>query len=51
VEVTMSEPEQQKNTHNQPAEAVSQLPRRACTQQLTQNQAQVERANMNQLSL
>ncbi|HZL65971.1 MAG TPA: hypothetical protein VFC29_01430 [Candidatus Limnocylindrales bacterium] len=36
---------------NQLGEAVSPLPRRARTQHLAQDQAQVERADMNQLPL
>src|SRR5271165_5476606 len=36
---------------NKPAKAVSQLSRRARTQQLAQDQAQVERADMNQVPL
>ena len=43
--------EQQKDLQNARAQAVSQLSRRACTQQLAQNQAQVEGADMNQLPL
>jgi hypothetical protein len=39
--------EQQKNSQNAPSKAVSQLSRRARTQQLAQDQAQVERADMN----
>ena len=43
--------EQQKDLQNARAQAVSQLSRRARTQQLAQNQAEVERADMNQLPL
>src|SRR3974390_2518464 len=43
--------EQIKNLQNARAKAVSQLARRARTQQLAQDQAQVEGANMNQLPL
>ena len=43
--------EQQKDLQNARAQAVSQLSRRARTQQLAQNQAQVEGADMNQLPL
>jgi len=43
--------EQQNDLQNVRAKAVSQLSRRARTQQLAQDQAQVERAHMNQLPL
>ena len=43
--------EQQKDLQNARAKAVSQLSRRARTQQLAQDQAQVERADVNQLPL
>jgi hypothetical protein len=43
--------EQQTNAYHEPAQAISQFPWRARSQQLAQDQAQVERAHMNQLSL
>ena len=43
--------EQQKDLQNARTKMVFQLPRRAHAQQLAQNQAQVERAHMNQLPL
>jgi hypothetical protein len=43
--------EQQKDLQNAPARTVPQLSRRARTQQLPQDQAEVERADMNQLPL
>jgi len=43
--------ERQKDLQNARAKAVSQLWRRARTQQLAQNQAQVEGADVNQLPL
>ena len=43
--------EPQKDWQNVLAKAVSQLSRRARTQQLAQDQAQVESTHMNQLSL
>jgi len=49
--LTILVPEQQNYVQNKLARAVSQLSRRARTQQLAQDQAQVEGAYMNQLSL
>ena len=43
--------EQQKNAYHEPAKTISQFSWRARTQQLAQDQAQVERAHMNQLPL
>jgi len=43
--------EQQKDWQNAGAKAVSQLSRRARTQQLAQDQAQVECSDVNQLPL
>ena len=43
--------EQQISKQNKHATKVLPLPRRACTQQLAQNQAQIERAHMDQLPL
>jgi hypothetical protein len=43
--------EQQEASQNASAEEVSQLSRRARTQQLAQNQAQIKRADLNQLPL
>jgi hypothetical protein len=43
--------EQQIHNKNEHATAVLPFPRRACAQQLAQNQAQIERAHMDQLPL
>jgi len=49
--VSIATRQQQKELQNARAKAVSQLSRRARTQQLAQDQAQVEGADMNQLPL
>src|SRR5271157_2635313 len=49
--VSLPSREQQQGLQNVRARAVSQLSRRARTQQLAQDQAQVERADVNQLPL
>src|SRR5271157_2891712 len=49
--VSLPSREQQKGLQNVRARAVSQLSRRARAQQLAQDQAQVERADVNQLPL
>ncbi len=47
--LTIPARDQQKNAYHEPSKAVSQFPRRARTQQLAQDQAQIERAHMHQL--
>jgi hypothetical protein len=49
VVLTISVPEQQKNAHDKHAEAVSQLPWRARSQELPRRQTQIERSYVNQL--